>query len=348
FVETFGNPIGGGKYNDTWRNGNFSAPTYAGYAVQAYLRHSNPVTFVRLVGAQHDTPNTSGDSAHEQSAKAGWSTKNAVSNAATGGGSYGLFVIPSGSLGRVATATITFTGGPGLGKKLTIIDTAGTSIEYETANSEDLTSNPPKFTRNGSVTAIAASLAACIADNHGHNGTITTALDAGEITLTQEAKGTDGNTTITDSGLGSTSIVQWSGGADGGTNPLLRIGAVDMSSLSPTQTMSDMLTGSTIEQCADALRNRIYNISFNNSTELNSTIYFCRVNHNDFNYSANPTYLSSSKIRVKENIKDLPVSYITGLGLYSTDNELMAVAKLSEPIKNDPTQEFTFRVRLDY
>ena len=262
----------------------------------------------------------------------------------------GIVVLSGSALASdgYATATITFTGGPGLGETLTIIDTAGTSIVYETANSEDLTSNPPKFTRNGSVTAIAASLAACIADNHGHNGTITTALDAGEITLTQEAKGTDGNTTITDSGLGSTSIVQWSGGADGGTNPLLRIGAVDMSSLSPTQTMSDMLTGSTIEQCADALRNRIYNISFNNSTELNSTIYFCRVNHNDFNYSANPTYLSSSKIRVKENIKDLPVSYITGLGLYSTDNELMAVAKLSEPIKNDPTQEFTFRVRLDY
>jgi len=104
FVEMFGNPIGGGKYNDTWRNGNFSAPTYAGYAVQAYLRHSNPVTFVRLVGAEHSTPDTSGDTAHEQSGKAGWQTANAVSNATTGGGAYGLFVIPSGTVGTRATA----------------------------------------------------------------------------------------------------------------------------------------------------------------------------------------------------------------------------------------------------
>ena len=89
-------------------------------------------------------------------------------------------------------------------------------------------------------------------------------------------------------------------------------------------------------------------MSFNNTTELNSTIHFCRANHNDFNYSANPTYLSGSKIRVKNNTLDSPVSYITTVGLYSADNELLAVAKLSEPLKKDPTNEMTIRVRLDY
>lgn len=108
------------------------------------------------------------------------------------------------------------------------------------------------------------------------------------------------------------------------------------------------LTGSTIAQCADGFRNRLNNIDFNNTTELNSTIYFCRANHNDFNYSANPTYLSGSKIRVKNNTTDSPVSYITTVGLYSADNELLAVAKLSEPIKKTPETELTLRVRLDY
>ena len=75
---------------------------------------------------------------------------------------------------------------------------------------------------------------------------------------------------------------------------------------------------------------------------------FCRVNHNEFNYSSNPTYLSSSKLVVKNEAKDLPVSYITTVGLYSADNELLAVAKLSEPLKKDPTTELTLRVRLDY
>jgi hypothetical protein len=72
------------------------------------------------------------------------------------------------------------------------------------------------------------------------------------------------------------------------------------------------------------------------------------VNHNEFNYSSNPTYLSSSQIRVKESSVDSPVSYITTVGLYSADNELLATAKLSEPLKKTPENEMILRVRLDY
>jgi hypothetical protein len=107
-------------------------------------------------------------------------------------------------------------------------------------------------------------------------------------------------------------------------------------------------TGATIAQMGDGLRNRIYNISYNNTTELNSTIYFCRAAHNDFNYSSNPTYLTGSEIRVKTRASDTPVAYFTTVGLYSADNELLAVAKLSEPLRKDPTNEITLRVRLDY
>ena len=108
------------------------------------------------------------------------------------------------------------------------------------------------------------------------------------------------------------------------------------------------ITASSIDTIANGIRNRIYNISFNNTTELNSTIYFCRANHNDFNYSSNPTYLSESKIRVKNVSTDAPVSFVTTVGLYSADNELLAVAKLSEPLKKNPETELTLRVRLDY
>ena len=107
-------------------------------------------------------------------------------------------------------------------------------------------------------------------------------------------------------------------------------------------------TGSTIRQVADQIRHRTHNISFNNTTELNSTIYFCRANHNEFNYSSNPTYLTASKVFVKENNLDVPVSYATTVGLYSADSELLAVAKLSEPLKKTPNNEMTLKVRLDY
>ena len=107
-------------------------------------------------------------------------------------------------------------------------------------------------------------------------------------------------------------------------------------------------TGSTINQLASGFRHMIHDTDFNNTIELNSAIYFCRVNHNEYNYSSNPTYVTGSKIRVKNNVSDLPVSYITTVGLYSPDNELLAVAKLSEPIRKDPNTELTLRVRLDY
>jgi len=109
-----------------------------------------------------------------------------------------------------------------------------------------------------------------------------------------------------------------------------------------------MATGSTMNIMADSIRCRLVDINFNNTVELNSTIYFCRANHNEFNYSANPTYLNESQIRVKNTTSDNPVAYITTVGLYSSDNELMAVAKLSEPLKKDPNTELTLRVRLDY
>ena len=115
-----------------------------------------------------------------------------------------------------------------------------------------------------------------------------------------------------------------------------------------TYTAAQTMVTGTISGSCDIVRKRIQNISFNNTTEINSKIYFCRVPHNKYNYSANPTYTSGSKIQVKNLASDPPLSYITTVGLYNSNNELLAVAKLSEPLRKDPTNELTLRVRLDY
>lgn len=95
FVEIFGNPIAGGQGNDVWRNGGTGlAPTYGGYAAQAYFRNSNPVTFVRLLGKSHDNATAAG--------VAGWAD-GTVSNTGRGGGTYGLYTIST-------TSTDTTTG----------------------------------------------------------------------------------------------------------------------------------------------------------------------------------------------------------------------------------------------
>jgi hypothetical protein len=128
----------------------------------------------------------------------------------------------------------------------------------------------------------------------------------------------------------------------GGNNDIAMTNSTNLS-------IQRLIEGSKIGVITDAVRERMKSVTFNNTTELNSTIYFCRANHNEFNYSSNPTYLENSKIRVKANEITTPSrSYITTVGLYSADNELLAVAKVSEPLRKDPSNELTLRVRLDY
>jgi phage tail sheath protein FI len=92
FVEVFGNPIAGGQGGDIWRDGNYTTPTYASYAAQAYLRNSNAATVVRLLGAEQD------GLADDAAGKAGWQTTLENDPApASNGGAYGLFVFDSGS-----------------------------------------------------------------------------------------------------------------------------------------------------------------------------------------------------------------------------------------------------------
>mgnify|MGYP001350605207 CR=1 FL=1 len=108
------------------------------------------------------------------------------------------------------------------------------------------------------------------------------------------------------------------------------------------------LTSSAISASCNALRHRVCNIAFNNTTEINSNIYFCRVPWNRYNYTTNPTYVNNAKIRVKNIANDPPIAYITTVGMYNAAGELLATAKLSEPLRKDPTNELTLRVRLDY
>ena len=109
------------------------------------------------------------------------------------------------------------------------------------------------------------------------------------------------------------------------------------------------LTSASLNDVVGGLRRRFYNLSFNNTTILNSGMYTCRIASRDFNYSSNPTYLSGSKIRVKgDDPQNNPKSYITTVGLYSAQDELLAVAKLSKPIEKSPKEDLLIKVRLDY
>ena len=86
FVNTFGEPIPGGRGGDVYRDGNYTSPTYGAYAAQAWFRSNAPVTFVRLGGQAAEDAVAGG--------LAGWQTTDISANSSTddNGGAFGLFI----------------------------------------------------------------------------------------------------------------------------------------------------------------------------------------------------------------------------------------------------------------
>jgi len=83
--------------------------------------------------------------------------------------------------------------------------------------------------------------------------------------------------------------------------------------------------------------------------EISSTNYFVRVNNKKFNFSSNPTFSTGSDGSLTQPtfFKD-PKTFITQVGLYNDDNELLAIAKLSQPLLNSYSREAIIKVKLDF
>ena len=80
-----------------------------------------------------------------------------------------------------------------------------------------------------------------------------------------------------------------------------------------------------------------------------SSFYFCDVLAGEFNHSQNPSFFTGSNAELVNNsFKREPTTYITTVGLYNDNNELLAVAKMSKPFKKDANTEALIKVRLDY
>ncbi len=93
-------------------------------------------------------------------------------------------------------------------------------------------------------------------------------------------------------------------------------------------------------------------LTFQNNTLINSTLYFCRATADEFNFSTNPTYtntegrivvIDESQIGIQKSF-----SFVTTVGLYNANEDLLAVAKLSRPVMKNDEKDLTFRVRLDF
>lgn len=98
-----------------------------------------------------------------------------------------------------------------------------------------------------------------------------------------------------------------------------------------------------------AINNLTPNFTLNSQETITSDFVFIRARNAEFNYSENPSYISGSTGEVLYSyFINSPQSYITTVGMYNDSNELVAVAKLSKPLKKDFTKEALIRVKLDF
>jgi len=82
---------------------------------------------------------------------------------------------------------------------------------------------------------------------------------------------------------------------------------------------------------------------------ISSTHYFVRLRNKSYNYSNNPTFYNADNgSLIYADFKNNPKVYITTVGLYNNENELLAVAKLSKPVPKSFDEEVLLRVRLDF
>ena len=134
------------------------------------------------------------------------------------------------------------------------------------------------------------------------------------------------------------------------------VGVIILNSTALAQTISNGGLGLAIDPATNArnIRNIYDSIKTGQSFKLqseetiSSNFIFVRVRNSEFNYSTNPSNITGSGELRHDVMINTPQAYITTVGLYNDNNDLLGVAKLSRPLLKDFTSEALIRIKLDY
>jgi len=90
------------------------------------------------------------------------------------------------------------------------------------------------------------------------------------------------------------------------------------------------------------------NFTLQSQEVISSRYFFTRIKNSEFNYTTNPSIIDNNGNLLYTTLINNPQTYITTVGMYNDNNELLAVAKLSKPLVKDFTKEALIRIKLDY
>ena len=107
----------------------------------------------------------------------------------------------------------------------------------------------------------------------------------------------------------------------------------------------------------NALRlvNCMRNIGTSNTLQMRSEEdgtqenYFCRIKAADYNFTSNQTFVSGALNKLRHTtMMGNPTTFVTGVGLYNSAGQLLAIGQLSKPLKKNFVTEATIKVKLTY
>jgi hypothetical protein len=157
-----------------------------------------------------------------------------------------------------------------------------------------------------------------------------------------------------------TSASQFVSGTIDAMHPLgeLVLGSVGTQTEFTSKFIPDFVVSASIDNIVDHVCSARFGsgsqtaVTFQNITNINSTLVFAKASADEFNYSANPTFTDDDNriVVVDPGQEDTQQSFtfITSVGMYDANDNLLAVAKLSRPVEKNPERDLTFRVRLDF
>jgi hypothetical protein len=119
------------------------------------------------------------------------------------------------------------------------------------------------------------------------------------------------------------------------------VGGNNMSKTFTHEGKNQFLLHEMLKGGADFQARRVENVS--------TSHYFVRAQNREFNFSNNPTFITGSDGSFKESSFETdPRAYITAIGLMNDANEILAVAKTSQPIEKSFDKEVLIKVKLDF
>lgn len=113
-------------------------------------------------------------------------------------------------------------------------------------------------------------------------------------------------------------------------------GGTSVPNTDPNNRRAVRFTGATAQ-----INSRVF---YRTVTEDYKLVYFCHAGQNEFNSTSNHTYDHRKAFFRPDEADDI---YVTEIALYDDNNEVMAYAKLSEPVTKNQLETLTFKVELN-